>query len=329
MVRMSLATLSMLGLLAVSSEAKAEDFGPYMWGAGVKVGTTVVPGRYPYAFPSKVANYDFLDNGARAGDEDSDEPKRDLDANGDPRFSTLDGAGFDLRLGGEGFYGINRDNRLGAGVGFGAGGRYFDTWITLNYDRRLWGDSPFDLIAGAKLGYGYARWGGNPDEPGGENEVYKMTNFPLQGHIAGQFRNKTQMYGLGIFAGTAIPGNTTYLDLDGEQQDAVGGPGNFALHLNAGLELEVMFGDFTAPKEGKGGKGKDSKGGKGGKDAKGGKGGKGGKSGKGGKANRTEGTPDALDVTEASLIGMGTESSFLLIPPAGLLLLGFGFKRRK
>jgi hypothetical protein len=326
MVWMSMATLSVMGFLAVSPSAQAEDFGPYMWGAGVQVGTIVVPGRYPYAFPSKVANYDFLDEGPRAGNENGDEPKRDLDGDGDPRFSTLDGAGFDLRLAGTGFYGINRDNRLGASAGFGAGGRYFDTWITINYDRRLWGDSPFDLMAGGRLGYGYARWGGNGDELGGENEAYKMTYFPLQARLAGQFRNKTQMYGLGIFAGTAIPGNTTYLDLDGDPQDSVGGPGNFVLHLQAGLELEVQFGDFTPPKEGKAGKGKDSKGGKGGKT---GKDGKGGKTGKGGKANRSEGTPSELDVTEASLLGMGTESSFLLVPPAGLLLLGFGWRRRK
>lgn len=350
MVRVTLIALSVSGFLAVSQEAQAQDFGPYMWGAGPKLGTIIIPGRYPYAFPGSVAKYDFIDSGPQAGADDGENKGRDLDEDGKPRFSTLSGTGFDLRLGGEGFFGINRDNRVGAGVGFGAGKRYFDTWITLNYDRRLWGDNPFDLLAGAQIGYGYARWGGDSTLPGGENESYRMTYFPVRARLTGQFRNKTQMYGLGLFAGTAVPGNTTYTDLDGNVQETVGGPGNFALHLQAGLEIDVQFGDFTPPKakDGKGGRGggKNGKGGKGdggkagkgdgGKNGKGdggkaGKNGKGGKSGKGGKGGRfgaTEAAPS--EVAESGLSGMGTRSGLLLLPSAGAgLLLGFQALRRR
>src|SRR5690349_17352202 len=102
MNRLSGAMVALLGVTAVSTPARAED-GPYMWGIGPKIGTTFIPGRYPVAFPASIANYDFKDNGPSAGDPDSEDPKRDLDADGKPRNSTLVGVGGDFRLGGEGF----------------------------------------------------------------------------------------------------------------------------------------------------------------------------------------------------------------------------------
>jgi hypothetical protein len=105
----------LLGFMGLSAPAAAAE-GAYMWGAGFNLGTSFLPGRYPYAFPSSIAKYDFRENGALAGDPKADEPDRDLDELGDPRYSTLSGVGFDLRLGGDVFYGWDKQNRIGAGA---------------------------------------------------------------------------------------------------------------------------------------------------------------------------------------------------------------------
>jgi hypothetical protein len=272
MMRSTGATLALCGLttvsllaasLLVATEAKAQGAaGPYMWGIGPKVGMMIIPGRYPYAFPTKIAKYDFnTSEGALAGDPDSDEPNRDLGANGEPLFTTLSPVGFDLRLGGEGFYGIDAQNRVGAGVGAGFGTRYSDFWFTLNYDRVLFTDNPFDVVAGVQIGYGGANWAGED-----EDERLKMSYYPIRGRIAGQFRDKVRMYSLGLFIQTSVPARTTYTDLGGTLRDEVGGPGNFALFFTSGLEIDVQFGDFTAPRKKKKGGGK-----KGGANGSGGK----------------------------------------------------------
>lgn len=249
MRRMSGALVALLGVTAVSTRAHAQDSGPYMWGIGPKIGTLFIPGHYPFAFPSSIANYDFKENGPLAGNPDGNDPKRDLDEEGKPRNTTLEGVGGDFRFGGEGFYGLDAENRLGAGVGVAGGKNYLDYWFTLNYDRRLWGDAPFDLVAGVQIGYGRARWDGDEEKIGGENESLAMTNYPIRIRLEGQFRDKVRMYGLGIFVQDAVPANTTYTDLDGVVQDSVGGFGNFALNFAAGIELDVQFGDFTPPKK--------------------------------------------------------------------------------
>jgi len=97
-----------------------------MWGAGFKLGTSFIPGRYPFSFPSSINNYDFTDTGPNAGADSGKNEGRDLTKSGEPGFSTLQPVGFDLRLGGEAFYGFDAKNRLGAGVGLGFGHKYFD-----------------------------------------------------------------------------------------------------------------------------------------------------------------------------------------------------------
>lgn len=249
MIRTAVAALTLLGVSVVSQPASAQ---PYMWGVGPKLGMVILPGRYPYAFPTKVTQYDFITDelDPQSGNPDALNPNRDLDADLEPRFSTLTGVGFDLRVGGEGFYGIDAYNRIGAGVGLAGGTRYLDYWLTLNYDRVLWSDAPLDLVAGAQIGYGGSHWNGDATvDPGGINEQLKMSYYPIRARLELQYRDKVRMYGLGLFVQDSVPARTTYTDLDGKVQPEVGGPGNWALFFAGGLEIDVQFGDFTPPKK--------------------------------------------------------------------------------
>ncbi|MEZ4235103.1 MAG: hypothetical protein R3F59_02860 [Myxococcota bacterium] len=256
MMRTMGAALALWGVTAVTApEVARADNGPYMWGIGPKLGMIIIPGRYPYAWPSKVANYDFIDEGPNAGDPN------DLGADGKPLNTTLQPVGFDLRLGAEGFYGINADNRVGAGLGLATGSHYSDYWLSLNYDRVLFSDNPFDVVAGLQVGYGGTTFRGD-EAAGGADEKLKMSYYPIRVRLEGQFRDKVRMYGLGLFVQDAVPARTSYYDRAGELQEAVGGPGNFALFFSAGLEIDVQFGDFTPPKKKK--KGGAKKGGGGG-----------------------------------------------------------------
>ena len=265
-------------LSATDASAKKNGLEPFMWGVGPSIGTIVVPGRYPLALPSKINNYDFIDEGPRAGADDGDNKNRDTDAQGDPRFTSIERVRDDLRLGFEGFYGIDRDNRVGAGVGTAFGRGYSDLWFTFNYDRVVITKHPFNVIVGAGAGFGTTRFKGTNEEINGfENEVLRLPYFPLRVRLQGQLRNGGSMFGLGLFGQTAVPSNTYYTDLDGNDQ-SIESPLNLFLYLSAGLEFTVQFGDFTPPKKpGKGPKGKGGKGGGGPKKGAKGGGGKGGK----------------------------------------------------
>jgi hypothetical protein len=278
-----------LGLLATSSTAMAADYEPFMWGVGGKLGTIVVPGQYPARFPDIITNYNFLDEGPRAGRDNGDDPNRDLDQNGDPVFTSLRRVKGDFRIAADGFLAIDGSNRIGATLGLNTGKGMSDYYFTANYDNVLVKSNPFNVVVGASAGFGQMTFKGVDDEEtpryangyAPENEILKIPNFPVRGHVEGQFHTDTMMYGVGIFAGTAIPSNMYYTDLQGNVQDAVGGPGNFLYLVNAGLELTVRYGDFTPPKKNKppknkgGNKGGGNKGGgnKGGGNKGGGKGG--------------------------------------------------------
>jgi hypothetical protein len=235
------------GLMAssfVAPEAMAIE--PYMWGVGGRISTTAVPGKFPLSYPTKISGYNFIDEGPRAGDEDFEDPNRDLDEDGNPLFTELPKVGFDLGIEADGMYALDEQNRIGALTGFRLGKGFSDFYFMLNYDRVLYSDSSgFDLVAGGYAGAGSMTFKAPDDGP----EKLRVPHFPIRAHIQGQLRNKTQAYALGIFGGTNIPSNHYYTDLDGTERDDVGSPFNFALYLHAGVELSVQFGDFTPPKK--------------------------------------------------------------------------------
>lgn len=260
--------LTTLGLLA-APEASAGDM-PYMWAIGPRVGTIVVPGRYPLALPSSIDKYNFIEEGPRAGDDNGEEPKRDLDANGNPLYTSIERVRDDIQFGADGFYALDKENRIGAGFGLAFGKSYSDLWFTFNYDRVLVTSDPFNVVAGLGAGFGNMKLKGTD-----EDEVLRVPHFPVRAHIQGQFLDKTRLYALGVFAGTNIPSNHYYTDLNGNEQE-IGSAFNWALNLYAGLEAQIMFGDLTPPKKKKK-KGKGKGGNKGGGNKKKGGGGGGGK----------------------------------------------------
>lgn len=284
-----------LGMLALGSTAMAGNYEPFMWGVGGKLGTVVVPGQYPASFPDIIRNYDFLDEDQRrGGDEDSDDPKRDLDANGDPIFSSLRRVKGDFRIAADGFVAIDASSRFGGTLGLNTGKGMSDVYFTANYDWVLMKKNPFNVVAGLGAGYGQMTFKGVDDEEtpkyaaglSPENEVLKVPYFPVKGRVMGQFHTDNMMYGIGLFAGTAIPSNMYYTDLSGQDQPEVGGFGNFLYLVNAGVELSVQYGDFVPPKKNKAPKNKGGGKSGGGKSGGGGKGGGGkGGGGKGGGQN--------------------------------------------
>jgi hypothetical protein len=238
----------MAASLGVADEAHAIEEA-HMWGVGVRAGTIAVPGRFPLSFPTKIANYNFIDEGARAGNENGDEPNRDLDANGDPIYSGLERVRWDGQFALDAFYGIDAENRIGAMTGFATGRGYNDLFFMVNYDRVLVTESDIDIVAGLYAGFGQMRF----KAPDGV-EVLRVPHFPVRGHVMAQLRAKKTAYALGIFAGTNVPSNHYYTDVEGTERDDVGSPFNFALYAHAGLELSFQYGDFTPPKKKKKGK---------------------------------------------------------------------------
>ena len=228
----------------------------HMWGVGAKLGTTVLPGRFPLAYPSKIANYDFIDEGPQAGATEGDNKNRDLDENGNPIFSTLERVRWDGQFSVDAFYGIDAKNRIGAMAGLGGGTGYSDVYFMLHYDRRLLTESDIDLLAGAYAGFGQMTFKAPDDGP----EKLRVPHFPIRGRLMAQLRAKTTAYGLGLYAGTNIPSNHFYTDVNGLERDDVASPFNLFLYMHAGIEFSFQYGDFTAPKKKKKNKGKKGKG---------------------------------------------------------------------
>lgn len=270
-----LAALGAAWMLTTAGEARAGDLEPYMWGIGVNLGTVVVPGQYPLSFPSKINNYNFIEQGPRAGNENGNDPNRDLDADGKPRFTSLERVKGDVRFGVDGFYGIDKDNRVGASAGLATGGGYSDMFFLLHYDRVLVVEKPFLVMGGLGVGAGSMTFKGHDDTiQGYQNELLKVPYFPLKARLSGQFHTDTISLGPTAFVQVGIPSNHFYTDLDGKDQ-ALSSPFNFVNYLAGGIQFDFQYGDFKPPKKKKpGGKKPPPKGGnKGGGGAKGGSGG--------------------------------------------------------
>src|SRR5262245_56309795 len=108
---------ALVGVGLLSTPAMATD-NEDLWGIGVRLGTSFIPGRYPATFPNDI-------------DDDT---------------TTLERVGPDMRVGIDGFYGIDLKNRFGAGVGTGFGTRYNDLWFTFGYGRVLVLENDFEFV---------------------------------------------------------------------------------------------------------------------------------------------------------------------------------------
>jgi len=223
-----------------SSDARAQDAESGQWGAGLRIGTMIIPGRYPALFPDRIGNYDFVDEGPDAGDPDSAEPDRDLDPEtGEPLFTSLDKVGPDFRLAAESFYGFDDANRLGLGAGGAFGTGYSELWFTVGYGRVLHARNALNLVGGLETGFGSFRLTGTD-----EDETLRVPYFPIHVTFGAELLNGgNQTYGLGLLLGTKVPSRHEYTDLEGQEQQ-VKSAVNFANYFFLGIEAKALFGRF-------------------------------------------------------------------------------------
>ncbi len=223
-----------------SADARAQDAAAGQWGVGLRIGTMIIPGRYPALFPDRIGNYDFVEDGEFAGDPESAEPDRDRDpATGAPLFSSLEKVGPDLRLAADAFYGFDEANRLGLGGGGAFGTQYSELWFTVGYGRVLHARNALNLVGGVETGFGSLRMTGTD-----EDETLRVPYFPIHLTFGAELLNAgNQTYGLGLVFGTKVPSRHDYTDLEGVEQQ-VKSAANFGNYFFLGIEAKALFGRF-------------------------------------------------------------------------------------
>ena len=198
-----------LGLGAsIAPEAQALD--PYMWGVGPRIGTMVIPGQYPGAFPNEIAR-----------DDDSQ----------------LERVRTDFFFGVDSLYYATAHSRVGAFAGIGLGKQFFDAQLQFEYNYVI-SASAIDFLFGGGLGFGSQRFGG-----GGEEQLV-VPYYPLRAEASGLLRDNSRGYQLTVFGQWNIPSNHFYTDFNGFDVEGVGG----GFYATLGIEIAVFFGDFTPPR---------------------------------------------------------------------------------
>ena len=232
--------VAMAWAMSGATDARAQVDSTGEWGVGLRIGTMLIPGRYPALFPDKIGGYDFVEEGPTAGDPGSDEPDRDLDPEtGEPLFSSLEKVGPDLRLAAESFYGFDDANRVGLGAGGAFGKQYSELWFTVGYARVLHAKNALNLVGGAETGFGSLRLKGTD-----EDETLRVPYFPIHLTFGAELLNAgNQTYGLGLLLGTKVPSRHDYTDLEGQEQQ-VKSAVNFANYFFLGIEAKALFGRF-------------------------------------------------------------------------------------
>jgi hypothetical protein len=186
----------------------------WMWGVGPKVGTTFLPGRTPVGFPKEVND----------------------DAG-------LNKTGFDLIIGGNALYYASSTTRLGVDLGADVGGSMFGFHGLLEYNY-VAQQQALDFIFGGEAGVATTMWNGD------ESSRLVLNSFPLRAKIGLMARDNSRAYGGSIFGQFDIPSRQIYTMKDGTKMD---GGLSAGLYLTAGLEISVLFGDFTPPRPHHGG----------------------------------------------------------------------------
>jgi hypothetical protein len=199
---------ALVGVALAPAPAWAVD-GEDLFGVGVRLGTSFIPGRYPATFPKDI-------------DDDT---------------TTLDRVGADLRIGIDGFYGIDLKNRVEGGIGTGFGTRYNDLWFTFGYGRVFVLENNFELVGHLETGFGSMKFTGTD-----EDEELRIPYFPIRARLTGDLLNESQLYGLGVLFGGAIPSRHNYTDPNGDDQE-VKSAVSFGNYFFVGLELQALFGN--------------------------------------------------------------------------------------
>ncbi|MBW2254600.1 MAG: hypothetical protein JRI25_08390 [Deltaproteobacteria bacterium] len=192
------------GLMMVAADAHALD--PYMWGIGPRVGTMVIPGRYPLKLPEAVDG------------------------------SSIEKVRHDVSIGVQAAYYLHSFQRmlLDASLGFGKG--YLDAQVMVKWNYVMQ-TGAMDFLLGGGTGFGSYRFKG--DDP----ERLVIPYYPLRAETSALIRDNTRGYQGTIYAQFAIPANHYYTNADGDEEDAKAG-----VNFTVGVELAVLFGDFTPPR---------------------------------------------------------------------------------
>ncbi len=220
------------GGLCVSLPAEAET---YMWGVGPRIGTIVWPGEYPLRFPQTEVNGE---------NQTIDE------------FTPIEKVDGDIILGLEGLYWANANNRFGIVTGLGFGG-YTDAHFLLKYDW-MFNMEAVDAFAGLGLGLGKHKWRAEDCSRDGETctgEFHYLDTpyYPLRGEAGILFRKNKWGIQSSTYLHLNLPGNQVYTAPNGNETEFDFG---WSFYLQVGIELQVLYGDFTAPKGKKSKKGK-------------------------------------------------------------------------
>ena len=115
------------------------------------------------------------------------------------------------------------------------------TDLILKYDWCVPSD-PVDFLVGVGTGFGSMAWFG------AEGSKLRVNYFPIRGEVAGMIREGVFAVQTTAFARWDIPSRSMYtprLAVEGQAPDIVG----WGLYFNIGVEVSVMFGDFTPPKK--------------------------------------------------------------------------------
>lgn len=197
-------------LIGLTTAAPAWALDTYMWGVGPRIGTTVLPARYPSKFPDAVT---------------------------DNEESTLEKVGFDFMFGAHGLFYATENHRLGLLMGLDLGKRMVDVHAIFAYDYVI-PTGVVDFMFGAGIGAGHTSFRAKETD-----ERLRVPNFPVRVQGGILVRDRVRAYQLSIYGQYAIPSNHFYFDENGDQIDAKGG-----IYPTMGLELAVFFGDFTPPR---------------------------------------------------------------------------------
>lgn len=211
-----------VGALFAATPAYALD--AWMWGVGPKVGTLVLPGAYPARFPTTIKDEAALE-----------------------RVRT------DVIFGVDTVYYANSYTRLGASGAFDVGSGFFDLSGMLEYNwvKQM---EALDFIVGGGVGAGQMRFTGDG------SATLRLPYYPLRVETGALIRDNSRGYQLTAFAAYNLPANHFYTNAAGDEIDRKELEG-VGFYGTVGIELAVMFGDFTPPKPKRSGGGDGAEGG--------------------------------------------------------------------
>lgn len=171
--------------LLLATPAYAVD--TYMWGVGPKIGTVILPGHLPIAFPNIV-----------------------------DRHETIEKVRDDISFGVETVYYVNGHTRALASADLVLGKSYLSERVLLKYNY-VTQTGAMDFLFGGGAGVGRSRFKGQGDE--------RLVSpfYPFRAEGSALIRDGSRGYQLTLFSQLDLPANQSYTYADGSETRAHGG----------------------------------------------------------------------------------------------------------